>query len=410
MAATFGLTGPPVTSKEETSTTPRVVMDSSTATTPVNLPNPRKRPVAADLYPPAAEPCPKRPFGHSHQEQSLIIDISDNEDEDVAMELESRDDSISPTVTIRRASAIIAPTGPAHSGGVLKPFTPPPPAALAPPSHPRNSPHVNYAELQRKQSEIEAMRRKIADLELRKKGRLSRQNSSEVHTPHSSGVTSREPMDMSAESNGSSKQDSDVVGGGSTLQSPSRRRSSSEESSSRAKEVEVRQQKRARIAGALPNIDLAIRQKMQRLESMQKEYLRIDEAKARVDQARAEIAEKETRVKQETLRVEEEKARVEQERLRLEREQAEVERQRLRLQQEKLDTEQQMHQDMANRQYLANELEKLGRVADDRVLKQKAGSNGMCGLVFSFWIIGGANLLAGMDLDLQETQECPSPT
>ena len=140
--------------------------------------NQRKRPVAADFDTPISTMPFKRPFGQSRND-SLVIDVSeeelDSEDEDVAMDLESQADQDSPVQSGRKMSdqraAAIQNLPPLTNFPSRKPFISPPgsSAASTPPIQPGSKgalghPHV----LQQKETEIEALKKKIAEAEAAK--------------------------------------------------------------------------------------------------------------------------------------------------------------------------------------------------------------------------------------------------
>ncbi|RDL41503.1 uncharacterized protein BP5553_01482 [Venustampulla echinocandica] len=185
------------------STAPRAGSPSnapSMATT-TTLINQRKRPVAADFDPlPSTISQFKRPFGHSGHDRRLVIDVSDEEadsdDEDVEMDLESQADQDSPMQPPRKMSdqraAAIHNLQPLSDFPSRKPFTPPPnsSAASTPPTSKAalGRPEV----LQRKESQIEQLKKRIAEAEARRK---ARQTPSGTQTPRAGDNQNAETVD-----------------------------------------------------------------------------------------------------------------------------------------------------------------------------------------------------------------------
>jgi hypothetical protein len=150
--------------------------------------NPRKRPVAADFDEPIPPPSAKRTFGHSNSNERLVIDVSDDEeDEDIAMDLESEANQDSPVQSTRHLPDNRIP-------GLQGFFQP---KAISPVSTATNTPPITPASraamgrpevLQRKESEIEMLKKKIAEAEARKKARQS----SGTRTPRASDTNGTE--------------------------------------------------------------------------------------------------------------------------------------------------------------------------------------------------------------------------
>ncbi|EHK99673.1 hypothetical protein M7I_4452 [Glarea lozoyensis 74030] len=137
-----------LTSTDSTSTP---TSTNAVTTTVLTSTLPRKRPVAADFDPPNTSATQfKRPFGQSRTERPVVIDVSedeaDSDDEDVAMDLESQADQDSPVQS--------APSTPPGSQSAQK-------SGLG------GRPEV----LQQKETEIELLKKKIAEAEARKKAR-----------------------------------------------------------------------------------------------------------------------------------------------------------------------------------------------------------------------------------------------
>lgn len=160
--------------------------------------NHRKRPVAADFDDVPTASTIKRPFGHSHNDTSLVIDVSeddnDSDDEDVAMDLDSQADQDSPVQATRKLSdqrsTALQNLPMLTNFPTRKPFTPPPAssAASTPPIIPPiRKPTLGRPEvLQEKEMQIEELRRRIAEAEAAKAQKKAQQSSSGTHTPRSS--------------------------------------------------------------------------------------------------------------------------------------------------------------------------------------------------------------------------------
>ncbi|KAE8454575.1 hypothetical protein EG329_000198 [Mollisiaceae sp. DMI_Dod_QoI] len=171
---------------------PGLQLSSSSTPVPSVSSTPRKRPVAADFDDTVSSMIPfKRPFGHHRNDQPLVINVSDDdgdsEDEDVAMDLESGGDQDSPMQPERKTSGhqstVLQGSAP-PSDKVNKPFTPPPfSSANNTPPLPTNPAKAAYGvpgDLQRKQFEIEELKRKIAEKEAKKR---AKQTPSRARTP-----------------------------------------------------------------------------------------------------------------------------------------------------------------------------------------------------------------------------------
>ncbi|KAF8858811.1 hypothetical protein BDZ45DRAFT_673742 [Acephala macrosclerotiorum] len=165
----------------------------SNSSTPVPVSNgPRKRPVADDFNDTPSATAPfKRPFGHHRNDKPLVINVSDeeeSEDEDVAMDLESTGDQNSPMQLDRKMSG---PRSTVPQGSVQlldranKPFTPPPfsSANNTPPIQTNLPKPLNGKprDLRSVETEMEELRRKIAEAEAKKKAK--QQTPSRARTP-----------------------------------------------------------------------------------------------------------------------------------------------------------------------------------------------------------------------------------
>ena len=159
----------------------------------------RKRPVAADFDQTPASVAPyKRPFGHSRNEQPLVIDVSDeeSEDEDVAMDLESQADQDSPVQAASKMSdqrsTAIQSLPPLTNLPRRRGFSSPSSSAANTPPISQSASRASLGRpevLQRKESEIEELKRRIAEREARNKAKQSR---SGTRTPQVAEASSSE--------------------------------------------------------------------------------------------------------------------------------------------------------------------------------------------------------------------------
>lgn len=123
----------------------------------------RKRPVASDFDEiPDQASTPKRPFGQSRttsEDESLVIEVSDEEDEDNGMAVEDSDANL---------GAPNVPTKSFRDVGPLRDF-PPKPNVQSQPSMPSTPGTTTPGGYEQKVKDIEAMRRRIAEMEAKKK-------------------------------------------------------------------------------------------------------------------------------------------------------------------------------------------------------------------------------------------------
>lgn len=149
--------------------------------------NQHKRPVAADFV--AYDPAPKRAFGQERQDSSLVIDISDGSDEEMDIEMDMDSPTEAPLSLPRTNS-----TGQRRlSFSKFPPLTDtlrgqnpsPAPSAQTPPAFLSKK----EQELLAKEKAIEAMRRKIAEAEAKRK---AKQASSGAQTPIPAAATPSE--------------------------------------------------------------------------------------------------------------------------------------------------------------------------------------------------------------------------
>ncbi|KAL3452181.1 hypothetical protein BJX65DRAFT_267680 [Aspergillus insuetus] len=174
-----------------TDTTP--IQDASLDSVPQSRASQRKRPRASDFDEP--NPLPKRTYSNGATytpPERLVIDISDDEfygdDEDVVMHSETLPgDSIKITIAPTADNLYPPPTDnlphrPATSQS----------HSFSTSSTPLSSRNNEQEDLRKKNLEIQAMHRRIAELEKRKKARLA----SRTQSPRNSDVSPPEPVSM----------------------------------------------------------------------------------------------------------------------------------------------------------------------------------------------------------------------
>jgi len=173
--------------KTPTEATLAIVVDS----TPVSGATQRKRPRAADFDEPAAIPKRHSSQGHRGPAEKLIIDISDGEslygdDEGDNMDVDSApEQGVSSMVTTETARP------------PLQKY----PSTRASTSTPKGSFRPGDQEhIRKRESEIEAMRRKIAELEQKRKAKLAASSTESARSFDDSGVLSAAAQSSAAES------------------------------------------------------------------------------------------------------------------------------------------------------------------------------------------------------------------
>lgn len=268
---------------------------------PVNI---RKRPVAADFvdYSSASE-SHKRPFGQKRQNSSLVIDVSDaSDDEDMDIDM----DMDSPTETplaIQRSNSQV-PRGPS-----LAQFPPlrdlsrrnissPVPSARTPPSGPIGA---KDRVLLQKQKEIEDMKRKIAELEAKKKVKKGSQTPSQVASTPSEGNDSESSGAIAPRASSSS---ADKVDGPSAQLISEAVSANLPKPSEPLPKEDIRAQRDQSVSLARSRMDAAQEQNRKKLAALREAR----EAKKREHEAR--MREEEARRQEEEARMEEEEARL----------------------------------------------------------------------------------------------------
>ncbi|KAH8787177.1 hypothetical protein BGZ57DRAFT_755743 [Hyaloscypha finlandica] len=288
----------------------------------VALPTPltssqRKRPVAADFddHLPAMSTF-KRPFGyspHNDGRPSLVIDLSDDEDEDVAMDLDSQADQDSPAHSIRKMSdprstntQNMPPTNPP----TRKPFTPPNTSATNTPSLSSKASLGRPEVLIRKESEIEELKKKIAEAEARKR---ARKTPSGTLTPRASESNSSEAKDanVSEEPSLGSKVAASIkmqsliaiADNKATLEQQKLADAQTAEIEKAAElkrnESEQKRLRREKIASDLPLVEAEVLQNQTRLEHLRAEMAKIEAAVQKSLEDKQRLAEEMERLGQE---------------------------------------------------------------------------------------------------------------
>ena len=288
----------------------------------VALPTPltssqRKRPVAADFDDPLpAMSTFKRPFGyspHNDGRPSLVIDLSDDEDEDVAMDLDSQADQDSPAHSIRKMSdprstntQNMPPTNPP----TRKPFTPPNTSATNTPSMSSKASLGRPEVLIRKESEIEELKKKIAEAEARKR---ARKTPSGTLTPRASESNSSEAKDanVSEEPSLGSKVAASIkmqsliaiADNKATLEQQKLADAQTAEIEKAAElkrnESEQKRLRREKIASDLPLVEAEVLQNQTRLEHLRAEMAKIEAAVQKSLEDKQRLAEEMERLGQE---------------------------------------------------------------------------------------------------------------
>ncbi len=320
---------PPVNMQQQPPVIPGLFLASSGAspapqpTPQATLPTPipssqRKRPVAADFddHLPTMNTV-KRPFGYSpHNEgrQSLVIDLSDDEDEDVAMDLDSQADRDSPVSSTRKMSdprSTSAQNIPLATASSRKPFTPPNSAATNTPSMAQTNSKASLGGpdvLLRKQSEIEELKKKIAEAEARKK---ARQTPSGTRTPRTSESGSEVKDANPPDANLGNKVAASfkmqnliaIAAGKATMEQQKLANAQAAESEKAAElkrnEAEQKRLRRAKIASDLPLVEAEVLQNQTKLEQLRAEMARIEAAVQKNLEDKRRLAEEMERLGQE---------------------------------------------------------------------------------------------------------------
>ncbi|OBT65429.1 hypothetical protein VE03_06045 [Pseudogymnoascus sp. 23342-1-I1] len=247
--------------------------------------NLRKRPVASDFDSNApTNTTYKRPFGHSRNDQRLVIDVSEEESDNESVEMEI-DDQVGDILArdIQAANPLrpgLRDLPPLSDFPPKKSFAAPSSTLSTPPSlqGPQRT-STRPEDLKRKEFEIQEMRRKIAEAELRKKAKLVASGSQTPMNKTSTPVENRSAKDASISNKIHTSVHIERL-----IDDASRRIEEEQEKLARAqtleersaedlkqKETEQRRQRRARIAADLPVVDAEVQESQRRLAGLRKE-------------------------------------------------------------------------------------------------------------------------------------------
>ncbi|AEO65647.1 uncharacterized protein THITE_2112807 [Thermothielavioides terrestris NRRL 8126] len=253
----------------------------------------RKRPVAADFVDYSSGPAPlKRPFGQARKETSLIIDVSDESD-DEEMEMDMDMESPVDESSSRRASSAPGPRGPA-----IRDFPPltdtlpqrqfsSPAPSVTPPAGPVNN-RKRETELDLKEKEIQEMRRRIALAEAKRKAKQALGGS---ETPKQTEDTAEPKENKTAPAPHLERADSmssvDRLDASSPQLTPEPTSMKLAKPSDRAAlDVRQRAERRGRIVSfEIPRVESTLKEKLDRLRKLQDEEARL---KAEIDSNYAE--------------------------------------------------------------------------------------------------------------------------
>ena len=247
--------------------------------------NLRKRPVASDFDSNApTNTTYKRPFGHNRNDQRLVIDVSEEESDNESVEMEI-DDQVGDFLArdIQAANPLrpgLRDLPPLSDFPPKKSFAAPSSTLSTPPSlqgPQRNS--TRPEDLKRKEFEIQEMRRKIAEAELRKKAKLVASGSQTPINKTSTPVENRSAKDASISNKIHTSVHIERL-----IDDASRRMEEGQEKLARAqaleensaqdlkqRETEQRRQRRARIAADLPVVDAEVQESQRRLAGLREE-------------------------------------------------------------------------------------------------------------------------------------------
>lgn len=279
----------------------------------------RKRPVAADFDDALPAMIPhKKPFGYNSQNDthaSLIIDLSEDEDEDVAMDLDSQADQDSPTHSTRKMSdpRTTLQNLPSTNLPTRKPF-------MSPSTSSANTPSMSHATtksslgrpevLQRKESEIEELKKKIAEAEARKR---ARQTPSGTRTPRATETNGSDAKEINIpDSSLSSKvaasikmQKLMVIADDKVTLERQKLADAQAVETNKASELkrtesEQKRLRRAKIESELPLVDAELEQNQAKLEEKRAEIALIEAALQKGLEEKRRLAEEMERLGQET--------------------------------------------------------------------------------------------------------------
>jgi hypothetical protein len=285
----------------------------------VTLNNPRKRPVAADFDTSTPTPPHKRLFGQSRND-SLVIDVSEeepeSEDEEIAMDLESQADHDSPLPSVGRKSdqraAALQNLPPLTNFPARKAFLSPVSSAATTPvtntgtKVPLGHPQV----LLQKESEIEQLKKRIAEAEAAKAAkRRAQQTSSGAVTPQLpqvNGTSATYGSGDIASKVAASIEMQHLIGMAEDKVSSDQKKLAETKAAEQEKaaelkrnEAESRRLRREKIATDLPRVDAEVEQSQQKLQQLREEMARIEAAVQKSLDEKKRMAEEMERLGQE---------------------------------------------------------------------------------------------------------------
>ncbi|TVY73282.1 hypothetical protein LSUE1_G007927 [Lachnellula suecica] len=292
---------------------------SSTSAQPFSQNSQRKRPVAADFDSPVPAPF-KRPFGQSRTERPVVIDVSDedSDNEDAPMDLESQADPESPVQSSRKLSdqrsTSLHNLPPLSDFPSQKHFTPP--SNSSAPGTPNISQNVSKSAighpevLRQKESQIEQMKKKIAEAEARKK---ARQTPSGTRTPR---VAELQPVDTKAAAAVNADLASNVEASlkvqhlievADTKVASDQQKLAEAQAAELEKEAELKRNeaerkrlRRLEVAAGIPLVEAEVHQSQLRLEQARAEIARMEAEVQKNLKAKQDLAEEMERLGQET--------------------------------------------------------------------------------------------------------------
>lgn len=246
--------------------------------------NLRKRPVASDFDSNApTNTTYKRPFGHSRNDQRLVIDVSEEESDNESVEMEI-DDQVGDIMArdIQAANPLrpgLRDLPPLSDFPPKKSFAAPSSTTSTPPSiqGPQRT-STRPEDLKRKEFEIQEMRRKIAEAEQRKKAKAASGSQTPMNKT-STPIENKSAKDVSISNKIHTSVHIERL-----IDDASRRIEEEQEKLARAqaleehsaedlkqREAEQKRQRRARIAADLPVVDAEVEESQRRLAGLKRE-------------------------------------------------------------------------------------------------------------------------------------------
>lgn len=285
---------------------PGLFLSRSTSNTPsvtsIGLPvsgapvNQRKRPVASDFDSPTHSGPYKRLFGHSRNDQPLVIDVSDEESDDGAeypqIEADDQTDNTRSQPTQTRANAVIR-TSTMRDLPPLSDF----PRKVANQGSTSSSPQTPSAnkiagkpeDLQRKELEIQELRRKITLIEQRKRAKKDLSNSQNVVAKSATSNTKPPTNQMSISDKIEASVQIEQL-----MQDANRQLHQDQEKVAQTKaivteqfaelngnEIEQRRLRRAKIVADLPLVDAEVEASQKKLAELRAEMDKLEAAVSR---------------------------------------------------------------------------------------------------------------------------------